>query len=190
MTRTRIGLLLGLLLALPLAIAACGGSGGKGNGVASLDGDQATTSTRAAGGDNKQRALTYARCLRQHGINMPDPTFDAQGRMAMQMPAGVGPDDPKFKAADQACKQYAPSGEPDKPDPQTQQQMVAYARCMRQHGIDIPDPKPGGGIDANGEAGVDPNSPKFKAADQACQQYAPKGTDEKQTQSNPAGGGQ
>jgi hypothetical protein len=191
MSRIRMGLVPGLLLALALAIAACSGSGGggdKGNGVASLDGGKATPTTRAgAGGNDRQKALAYARCLRQHGINMPDPTFDAQGRMAMRMPAGVGPDDPKFKAADQACKQYAPSGSPEKVDPQLQQQMLAYARCMRQHGINIPDPKPGEGIGVDGDAGVNPDSPKFKAADQACQQYAPKGA-EKRTQSNSAGG--
>jgi hypothetical protein len=95
--------------------------------------------------------------------------------MAMQLPAGVGPDDPKFKAADQACKQYAPSGEQETVDPQLQQQMVAYARCMRQHGINIPDPKPGEGIGIDGSTGVNPEDPKYKAADQACQQYAPNG---------------
>jgi hypothetical protein len=186
MTRIRMGLMLGLLLALALGVAACGG-GGKHSGVASLGDGKATATTRAGGGNDRQKALAYARCMRQHGINMPDPKFDAQGHIGQQMPPGVGPDTPKFKAADQACKQYAPSGAPDKPNPQEQQQMLAYARCMRQHGINIPDPKPGGGIDVNGEAGVNPDSPKFKAADQACQQYQPKGG-QKSTQSN--GGGQ
>ena len=70
-------------------------------------------------------------------------------------------------------------------DPQLQQQMVAYARCMRQHGINIADPKPGEGINVDGDKGANPNSPKFKAADQACQQYQP--NRDKKTQSN--GGG-
>jgi hypothetical protein len=48
--------------------------------------------------------------------------------------------------------------------------MLAYARCMRQHGINIPDPKPDGGIHIEG---VNPDDPKFKAAEQACQQYQP-----------------
>jgi hypothetical protein len=191
MSRIRIGLVPGLLLVLALAIGACGGDGGNSNGVASLDGGKATATTSPgnSGKDLKQMALAYARCLRQHGINMPDPTFDAAGRMAGQLPAGVGPDDPKFKAADQACKQYAPSAEPEKVDPQVQQQMLAYARCMRQHGINIADPKPGEGINADGAAGVNPNSPEFKAADQACQQYVPPKRGEKQEQSNSAGGG-
>jgi hypothetical protein len=193
MTRSRMGLLPGLLLVLALAVAACGGGGGgKGDGVASLGGNDQPTATTSPGGSGKakqQRALAYARCMRQHGIDMPDPKFDAAGRMAMQLPSGVGPDDPKFKAAEQACKQYAPSGEPEKVDPQLQQQMLAYARCMRQHGINIPDPKPGEGISVDGDAGVNPNDPKYKTADQACQQYVPKGAGEKQTQQQSPGGG-
>jgi hypothetical protein len=177
------------VLALTLAIAACGGD--KDDGVASLDGSDrptATTGPGNSGKDFKQQMLAYARCLRQHGIDIPDPKFDANGHMAMQLPSGVGPDDPKFKAAEQACKQYAPSGAPEQVDPQAQQQMLAYARCMRQHGIDIPDPKPGEGINVDGSKGVNPEDPRFKAADQACQQYQPKGSGEKQEQSNPAGG--
>jgi hypothetical protein len=186
-----MGLVPGLLLALALglAVGACGGGGDKNNGVASLDGGTATPTTSPGGSsDPQQAALAYARCLRQHGIDLPDPTFDAQGRMAQQLPRGVGPDDPKFKAADQACQQYAPGGEPEKVDPQTQQQMLAYARCMRQHGINIADPKPGEGINVDASHGANPEDPKFKAADQACQQDAPKGGD-KQEPSNPAGGG-
>jgi hypothetical protein len=177
MTRIRMGLMLGLLLALALAVAACGGGGGKPSGVASLGGDKATATTRAGGSSNdRQAALAYARCMRQHGINLPDPKFDAQGHMAIQNPPGVGPDNPKFKAADQACNKYLPNGgEPPKPNPQEQQQMLAFARCMRQHGINLPDPKPNGGIDANAGAGANPDSPKFKAAERACQQYQPKG---------------
>jgi hypothetical protein len=174
--RIRMGLVLGVLLALALGVAACGGDN-KPSGVASLKGGgKATATTRAGGGDDRQAALNYARCMRQHGIDLPDPTFDAQGHMAIQNPPGVGPDDPKFKAAQQACQKYLPNGgQPTKPNPQEQQQMVQFARCMRQHGVDIPDPKPGGGIDASGEAGVNPDSPKFKAAERACQQYQPKG---------------
>jgi hypothetical protein len=173
MTRTRMGLVPGLLLVLALAVAACGG--GNSDGVASLGGDDKPTATTSPGGsgDVKQRALAYARCMRQQGIDMPDPKFDAQGRMAQQLPPGVGPDDPKFKAADQACKQYAPNGgEPPKLNPQQQQQLLAHARCMRRHGINLPDPKPDGRVDA---PGIDPDDPRFEEAEQACQQYAPTG---------------
>jgi hypothetical protein len=191
MTRTRMGLVPGLLLVLALAVAGCGGGGdGRSGGVASLGGDQATSTTSPGGGkDSQQAALAYARCMRQHGIDLPDPKFDAKGRMAQQMPTGVGPDDPKFKAANQACKRYLPDGgAPPKVNPQAQQQMVAYARCMRQHGVDIPDPKPGGGIDVDGSKGVNPDDPKFKAAERACRQYQPKGGGER-VDSGPQGPG-
>jgi hypothetical protein len=186
MTRSRMGLVLGLLLALTLAVAACGG-GGKTSGVASLDGGKATATTSPSGSsDPKQAALNWARCMRQHGINMPDPKIDATEGFAGLLPQGVNPDDPKFKAAQQACQQYAPNGgQPPKLNPQQQRQQLAFARCMRQHGINLPDPDANGGIDLRG-IGVDPDGPKFKAAQQACQQNLPNGN-KKQTQSN--GGG-
>jgi hypothetical protein len=186
--RPRLAALVGVL-ALMLVVAACGGGGNQNDGVASLSGSNKATTTTAAPlskQDAQQAALAFARCMRQHGIDMPDPQFSGdkitQGLNAG--PGSKGPDDPKFKAAQQACNKYLPNGgQPIKPDPQQQQQMLAFARCMRQHGIDMPDPDPNGGaIIINGDKGVGPDDPKFKAAQQACQQYEPKG--DKQTQSN------
>jgi hypothetical protein len=179
-------------LALTLAVAACGG-GTKTGGVASLNGANKPTATTTAGGskDPRQAALAFARCMRQHGIDMPDPQFNGNGitQKLKRSPGSKGPDDPTFKAAQEACKQYLPNGgAPEKANPQEQQQMLAFARCMRQHGINMPDPKPGGGIEIRGgPGGVNPDSPTFKAAQQACQQYEPKGG-KKQEQSS--GGGQ
>jgi hypothetical protein len=188
--RPRLVALVGVL-ALMLAVAACGGGGGgKANGVASLTGANKPTTTTAAGPPSKQdaqqAALAFARCMRQHGINMPDPKVSGN-KITQELPGGrgggKGPDDPTFKAAQQACNKYLPNGgQPIKPDPQEQQQMLAFARCMRQHGIDLPDPNPNGdGIVIGPKTGVNPDDPKFKAAEQACQQYAPK-DGEKQTQ--------
>jgi hypothetical protein len=180
MTRIRMRPLLGLLPALALAVAACGGGGGKSDGVASLSGaGQATSTTNASSSYPRQAGLAFARCMRQHGMNMPDPKIDADERMNQQLPPGVSPDDPKFKAAQQACQKYLPNGgQPTKPNAQQLQQMLGFARCMRQHGINMPDPGPGGGIDLAG-SGVSSDSPKFQAAQQACQKYL----------SNSSGGG-
>jgi hypothetical protein len=105
MRRSRMGLLPGLLLVLVLAVAACGGGGGKGDGVASLGGGKPTATTSPGSGDSTQADLAFARCMRQHGIDMPDPKPD--GRVDAP---GIDPDDPKFKAAEQACQQYEPKG--------------------------------------------------------------------------------
>lgn len=54
--------------------------------------------------------------------------------------------------------------------------QLAYAQCMRDHGItDFPDPQPGGGIALQGEPGsdLDPDSPQFQDADEACNSLLP-----------------
>jgi hypothetical protein len=175
--------LLGLLLALALAVAACDGDGDdKPSGVASLGGSATpTTSGSNAGGgkdpsNDLRQLLAWARCMRQHGINLPDPQLSGDGGIAQQVPRGdgKGPNDPKFKAAEQACKQHQPDGgQPGRPSPQEQQEALAFARCMRQHGINISDPKPDGTVDMRG-IGVDRDDPKFKAAERACPGFQPK----------------
>ena len=164
-------------LAITLALAACAGADDKTGGVASLSGSGQPTATTNAGGstDPKQAALEFAKCMRQHGIDMPDPKFDANGRMSITVNgkagASGGPDDPKFKAAQQACQKFLPNGgQFKKPDAQELQKMVQFARCMRQHGIDVPDPGANGGIRIQGSG---PDDPKFKAAQQACEHYLP-----------------
>src|SRR5262245_15600297 len=52
--------------------------------------------------------------------------------------------------------------------------LVAYARCMRSHGISkFPDPTAGGGIGL--PDGVNPKSPQFLRADNACKHLMPHG---------------
>jgi hypothetical protein len=139
--------------------------------VASL-GDGKATSTTGAGGGSIQADLAYVRCMRQHGVGMPDPKTDANGRTDWELPSGMRKDDPRLKAARQACRQYRPDGgEAQRPSPQQQQEMVAFARCMRQHGINMPDPTPDGTVDMRG---VNPDAPRFKAAERACPGFRPK----------------
>ena len=53
-------------------------------------------------------------------------------------------------------------------------QGVAYSTCMRQHGVmSFPDPSSKGAIYLGG--GVDPTSPTFQAAQNACHKLSPKG---------------
>jgi hypothetical protein len=97
------------VLALTLAVAACAGGNDTG-GVASLNGSNKPTATTNAnnGKDNKQAALDFARCMRQHGIDIPDPGPGG----GIQVNGGlntVKPDDPKFKAAQQACQKLLPN---------------------------------------------------------------------------------
>jgi hypothetical protein len=172
-----VALLVGVL-ALVLAVAACGG-GGNSDGVASLTGsDKATATTNANRGkgnsqDKVQAARNWARCMRQHGINLPDPQITADG-IGQQLPAEVN--SPKFKAAEQACRQYQLGDDQSRPpSAQERQQALAFARCMRQHGINLPDPQ----ITVNGIEEQPPTGRgaddklRLRAALQACERAVP-----------------
>jgi hypothetical protein len=63
-------------------------------------------------------------------------------------------------------------------------EMTSYSRCMRSHGIsDFPDPTPnpggpGGSFSWSGHGendDLDPNNPRYQAANKACQQLLPDG---------------
>jgi hypothetical protein len=63
------------------------------------------------------------------------------------------------------------------------QGVNAFSECMRSHGIkDFPDPDSHGGIDINGEPGTDlnPNNPRFRSAQRACQSLMPTPTAQQQ----------
>jgi len=72
MTRIRMGLALRLLLGF--GVASLGGAGGTSR-AAGAGGGQA--SKPAA--QDQQQALGWARCMREHGINLPDPQITAGG---------------------------------------------------------------------------------------------------------------
>jgi hypothetical protein len=187
--------LLTVVPALALVVAACSSSSGTG-GVASLDDSATTTTTSAQEGEVsvEDAMLAYAQCMRDQGIDMPDPTFDGQGGFGVQ----IQPGDPgtfdreQMDAAQQACQQYLADVQQgfDRPDQsETEDQLVAFAQCMRDEGIaDFPDPDlsdfgpgTGGGprvqTGEGGEAtlsagpfpGVDFSDPAVQAAAEACQ---------------------
>jgi hypothetical protein len=163
---TRLAIGIGALLATGL-IAACG------NGAAANGASSTTSSNKSAD------ALKFSQCMRDHGINIPDPQTNGNGGFSLKIQGGSGtdqfrPDDPKFKAAQDACNKYLPNGGQLTPEQQAQAQQNAlkFARCMRDHGINIPDPQTsGGGIKIEGPNGVNFNDPKFQQAQQACQKY-------------------
>jgi hypothetical protein len=156
------------MLVLVLATACAGGSNGP--GVAG----QGASSTPSASpsGDPRDADLAYAECMRDHGISdFPDPQPD--GGIAIQAGAGsdLDPDNPQFKAADDACKSLLPTPPSQQEQEQEWEDMLSFARCMREHGItDFPDPKPGEGISISADQGsdLDPNNPRFQAAKKAC----------------------
>jgi hypothetical protein len=160
----RIGIVLGLLL----AVSACGSHGG-GDGVATAGHAKARASASATVGE-QQKALLFARCMRQHGVDMPDPTFSGGG-VSIAIRGGVDPN--KVKAATAQCKRYLPDGgQSQKANPKMLERARKLAACMRAHGIrKFPDPDANGGISIKAGPDLDPRSPAFQAADKACAKF-------------------
>jgi hypothetical protein len=165
-----------LVVGLGLALAACG-TPADGDRVASLSGDEATTTTRAdgdGGKDPQQRAIDFARCMREHGVDMPDPEVDDQGRVRVRVGGGGGrrPDPKKLEEAQKACGSLMGGGDgPGQLDPAERDAMVDFARCMREHGIDMPDPTGDGLLMRRDAGGPDPESEEFQQAEKACEQH-------------------
>ena len=56
-----------------------------------------------------------------------------------------------------------------------EESMLKFARCMREHGVDVPDPKPGEGIRIGGPGSeLDPEDPSFQKAQKACEGDRPR----------------
>ena len=168
--RLRLALAAGALLTL----AACGSNNGSGDdGVASLNGND-KQSNQAQASDNKSdedKMRDFAKCMREHGIDMPEPGPD--GRIEAR--AIGGPEDGgKMQKADEACRSLLPNGGKPKPlSPEELDKQRQIAKCMRDHGVDMPDPDPNepGKITINGGPG--PDSQAFKDAQSACQNLMP-----------------
>jgi hypothetical protein len=96
-----------------------------------------------------------------------------------------------MKAAEAKCRHFQPNGgKPIKLKPEDLAKMRAMAKCMREHGVDMPDPDENGRVTVTrkvaGGPGMNPDSPTFKAADKACRKYAPGRIGQ---QGNSSGGG-
>jgi hypothetical protein len=153
-------------LAATASLVACGGKD--------------PTPASGAGQEAKARKalLDFARCMREHGVDMPDPQFSG-GKVTMTQKGKINPD--TARAAEKACAKYRDSVKaPEISEAQKEEfkkQALANARCMREHGLDFPDPT----FDENGGArmtlgrGINPESAKFKAAEKACRGTLPKG---------------
>ena len=195
--RQRLGLATLTVLALTALLGACG-SGGGSNGVATLGGENAAGADGNGSGSDEepteaetQEAFRkFAQCMREHGVDMPDPQFGDDGGVMINGTATAGSEevDPKqFEASDKECRKHI-EGVVDarrkEIDPEQEQQMqeqaLAFAKCMREHGIDMPDPQfeSGGGgrfaiaLGTPDGGGLDPNDPTFQDAQEACSEEA------------------
>lgn len=173
MVSLRAGVVAGLLLAC--CAAGCGQPAG-GTGVATAGGATATAGgdPQATAASDRDKMINFVQCMRDNGIDMPDPEFGTAGGTRMRM--GEGEDPQKAEEARQTCKHHLPNGgEPPALDPAALEQLRKMSQCMRENGFpDFPDPEPsGGGIKLDAGPEMDPTSPEFKAAQEVCAVFRP-----------------
>ena len=120
--------------------------------------------------------LEFARCMRDAGIDVPDPRRDEEP-ILIGPDLGIDPSDPAFAAANEQCAEHLPRVGPGGVDagasPEAQERFLKMAACMRGSGFDVPDPDfSGGATRMSLPDGVDPTDPGFQAAQRACRTTA------------------
>ena len=174
------------VVAVALLVAACGGatkttstSGSLGAGAAS----GGSGGSGSSGGPPKNflpDAYKYSACMRNHGVaDFPDPVVSHSGNgtsVSIRVPGGAG-SSPQFKSAQQACRSILPAPSNADLAAQAQQQrihgqeLLAFARCLRDHGINgFPDPNSQGDLSLQmiQAAGIDLTAPQVRTAGLEC----------------------
>ncbi len=158
-------------------LSACGGDE-KDPGVTSLQSSTSSPSASASGTaeDSEAELLKYVECLRGQGLDVPDPTVDAEGDLTIGGGNGGPPniDQDELAAAQKVCGDVpagALGGGTDLNGAEFQDAAVKFAACMRKEGIDMADPDFSQGS-VQGLTGLfenlDRNDPKVEAATRRC----------------------
>lgn len=183
-----------------LALGGCGG-GGSGPSVASLSGkSSAAKATKATREPSKQETedafRKFAQCMREHGVDMADPSGGQGGFNVTIGNANAPQDKAKLDAAQKACQHFIDAVVPGRArdmDPaqaaKARDRALKFAQCMRQHGIDMPDPQFESSGRVTQKVSGNPNDPKFEQAQTACAKDMPGGGKGPKVQTGPGGGG-
>jgi hypothetical protein len=149
--------------------------------AADSGGDNAGGSTKGGGAaksaDPKDKALAFAKCMRENGVaKFPDP--DPGGGIKLTPESGVDMQSSAFKKAQEACKKFSPQGDAGNVGKLDPTKVADWAKCIRAHGVPkFSDPEVQGNnmsIDLT-STGLQPQSDKFQKAMAACRSKAPKG---------------
>jgi hypothetical protein len=151
--------------------------------VASLSGHATASAAQAlTTQQSDQNMISFARCMRSHGVQMSDPVHHpGHAGLSIDMPSRA----PANSAAYTACIHFIQAnitakeaGAAAKAVPHLAA-LTRYAQCMRSHDIDMLDPTPFGSLNLGHVPGITSDfgrySPQFRAADAACRHFLPAG---------------
>ena len=194
-----------LLLSIALAAAACGGgddetasaapvvvvegaddtaaddpASGADDGAATSDDATSDAPTVEADATDEELALAFADCMRDEGIDFPDPTVAADGSVSLIPPGGAAnlgfdPGSPEFESASDVCgpliqgASFLPTNDQDITE--IEDNLLLFAECLRDLGFDVADPDLSGGFNPASIFGenFDPTDPANADAIAECQ---------------------
>ncbi|KOG08920.1 MULTISPECIES: hypothetical protein [Streptomyces] len=178
--RTNRVLLAAAAAVVAFALTGCGDGGGEAGRIPTA-GDGATSGGTTAGqasGSGKDEVAAYVegrrayvKCLRENGIDAPDP--DANGQV--DLGDGVAlKKNPTFRTASEKCAPLSPPVPEEierrlapKLTPEQIKTQFAFADCMQKNGApDFPDPAPDGNV--YGDVQWDSTTAAAKQAARTC----------------------
>ncbi len=159
--------------------AACGTGSGDDDDSALPDAAGASSASPSGDGDDSEAdldpedaMLKFAQCMREHGVDMPDPEPGGGVRMN-----GEGLSEDQMEAAQSACQKWMDMAEPEdggkEMTEEEKQSFLDMAACMRDRGYDFPDPEfDGGRVTQRIEKGEGdlpgPDDPAFRTDMEEC----------------------
>lgn len=160
-----------ILAVLALGLGACGG--GDANSATGADSDAQSA---------EDARVKFAQCLREQGIDVEDP--GEGGGLRFRSGRGEKADGPTFEdsgrfgEAEKECREklgddFAPRELSEEERQEFQDQVLAFARCMREQGIDMPDPEFGEGGRITQRMDRPADEERFREAEEACKEFRP-----------------
>lgn len=164
-----------LVVAAVAALSACGSSGGSPS-VASAGTPSPAAASPSASLSGAQLGHLAAQCLRDHGIPAKDPVLPIAAGTSLPAIFGVNASavsQAQLTVVQQACgaivQQFQRVAGPPPPWGTTEASKLAFAKCMRGHGVpNWPDPVAGSNDFPLQQAGINKTDPAVQAGVRAC----------------------
>ncbi|KOV42014.1 hypothetical protein [Streptomyces sp. H021] len=124
---------------LTLFATACANDPSEGEDTSASGGGNGSAAGGA--GADADRAVKMRQCLREHGIDVPDPE---PGQDPRGMTLGGGADPQKMQEAMKSCGMQGP-GSGKEPSQEEKDKELKWIQCMRDNGVALKDPEYSGG---------------------------------------------
>ncbi|RBQ19745.1 hypothetical protein DP939_13560 [Spongiactinospora rosea] len=152
------------------ALTACGQQASS-SGVASVAGTGRAGASASPTPSVSADPAKFAQCMREHGVKINESKGGGMATVRIK-----GADKKKLDEAHKACGKYIEGAIADRMnDPKTHDAMLKFAACMRENGIDMPDPQPGKGLQMAKPAMRAGGDAAMEKAMKACEDHLPGG---------------